>query len=146
MHILIPKCKNCSKIPTNKVEYDTVLSNLIFPSFIPLMFFLFTISCSQSNDVIANEEHSNPSIDRDGDGMSADEGDCDETNPWTFDGAPDIWYDGVNSDCEGNDDFDQDRDGFIPNQYVSLSPLPFGDCDDTNPLFIQMQLMIQQTK
>ena len=25
--------------------------------------------------------------------------------------APDAWYDGVDSDCAGNDDFDQDQDG-----------------------------------
>ena len=28
-----------------------------------------------------------------------------------YPGAPDPWYDGEDTDCEGNDDFDQDRDG-----------------------------------
>ena len=44
--------------------------------------------------------------------------------------AEDLWYDGIDSDCAGNDDFDQDGDGYIQNAYSSLSPLTTGDCDD----------------
>ena len=49
--------------------------------------------------------------------------DCDDRNPDTFPGAFDAWYDGVDSDCAGNDDFDADRDGW-----------PVGeDCDENDP-------------
>ncbi|MEL6345496.1 MAG: putative metal-binding motif-containing protein [Myxococcota bacterium] len=52
--------------------------------------------------------------------------DCDDTNPDIFPGAEDDWYDGVDTDCDGTDDFDQDGDG---------DPVPEaggGDCDDTD--------------
>jgi hypothetical protein len=49
-----------------------------------------------------------------------------------YPGAPDAWYDGVDSNCDGADDFDRDRDG-----YASLAraedytgPLDATDCDD----------------
>jgi hypothetical protein len=43
-------------------------------------------------------------------------------------GAEDVWYDGTDADCAGNDDFDQDADG--------ASALDYGgtDCDDGNPV------------
>ena len=69
-------------------------------------------------------------VDADGDGYgSVDTGgdDCDDTDPTIFVGAEDEWYDGVDSDCEGNDDFDQDRDGFVSADFGG------DDCDDTDP-------------
>lgn len=47
--------------------------------------------------------------DRDGYNMSAD---CDDTDASVHPGAADAWYDGVDSDCEGDDDYDADLDGF----------------------------------
>ena len=39
-------------------------------------------------------------------------GDCDDTDPSTFPGSiEEVPYDGVDSDCDGADDFDADRDG-----------------------------------
>ena len=39
--------------------------------------------------------------------------DCDDTNANINEGAvSDIWYDGIDSDCSGNNDFDQDGDGY----------------------------------
>jgi len=38
-------------------------------------------------------------------------------------GAKETWYDGVDSDCAGDDDFDQDGDGWQVDE----------DCDDTDP-------------
>ena len=32
-------------------------------------------------------------------------------SPEYFPGAPDEWYDGFDTDCAGNDDYDQDGDG-----------------------------------
>jgi hypothetical protein len=62
--------------------------------------------------------------DGDGDGSLADQ-DCDDTRPDVFPGAPEIWYDGVDQDCAGGDDDDQDGDGYA---------LFAGDCDDRDPL------------
>ena len=45
-----------------------------------------------------------------------------------YPGAPDTWYDGVDSDCAGDSDFDMDLDG-----YDSTTELEGGlDCDDSN--------------
>ena len=59
-----------------------------------------------------------------------------------FVGAEDRPYDGIDQNCDGLDDFDQDGDGFIPNEYVGVATLglvetgqlPGGDCDDDDAL------------
>jgi len=61
--------------------------------------------------------------DQDGDGFVAVQAggdDCDDRNGEINPAWPDVWYDGIDSDCDGADDFDQDRDGY--RQGV--------DCDD----------------
>ena len=50
-------------------------------------------------------------------------GDCDDLDPDVNPGASEIWYDGIDQDCDGNDT-DQDGDGW---DYLV-------DCDDTDPL------------
>ena len=64
--------------------------------------------------------------DIDGDGYTAGEGDCwDSLEPLLFEGsklsgadihpgAVEIWYDGIDQDCGGDDDFDADGDGWVP--------------------------------
>ena len=62
--------------------------------------------------------------DADGDGaLSSDYGgkDCDDANSDIYPGAEEIWYDGVDQDCDGNDD-DQDGDGYSQAD----------DCNDTD--------------
>ncbi|MDP2312561.1 MAG: integrin alpha [Pseudomonadota bacterium] len=61
--------------------------------------------------------------DADGDGQTERDGDCDDTDATTYDGAPETWYDGVDADCAEDDDYDADADG---------SDYP-GDCDDEDP-------------
>ncbi|MFT5585640.1 MAG: hypothetical protein ACI9VR_003232 [Cognaticolwellia sp.] len=56
-------------------------------------------------------------------GYSATPGDCDDADPSAWPGAPETWYDDIDQDCDGGDDWDQDGDG---------SPYP-SDCDDTDP-------------
>jgi hypothetical protein len=62
-------------------------------------------------------------------GQVADDTDCDDTDDTVHPGAPEVFYDGVDSDCAGGDDFDRDGDG-SPRQDASGTSV---DCDDTDP-------------
>jgi hypothetical protein len=68
--------------------------------------------------------------------MSATEDyDCDDTVKNIHVGAPDPWYDGVDSNCDEQDDFDADGDGFASDNYIEEysaygGQLPTTDCDD----------------
>ncbi|MCP4810378.1 MAG: hypothetical protein GY913_22660 [Proteobacteria bacterium] len=53
--------------------------------------------------------------------------DCDDADADIHETAIDHWYDGIDSDCRQNDDFDQDWDGHAAAQYGG------DDCDDTDP-------------
>ena len=77
-------------------------------------------------------------VDGDGDGISPAEGDCWDltegpkgsglTGADIFPGAPDAWYDGFDTDCAGNDDFDADGDGWVPlEEYVGKPTLGVPD-------------------
>lgn len=67
-----------------------------------------------------------PEIDVDADGWSPDEGDCDDANAQIYPEQVEIWYDGVDSNCDGANDYDADADGSVggPNGV---------DCDDADP-------------
>jgi hypothetical protein len=58
--------------------------------------------------------------DADGDGFTERTGDCDDGDASVNPDAEEIWYDDVDSDCDGGSDHDSDGDGFD----ISI------DCDD----------------
>lgn len=64
--------------------------------------------------------------DVDGDGSPAS-ADCDDADASIHPGAEETWYDGVDSNCDGADDFDADGDGAIATAFGG------GDCDDVDP-------------
>ncbi len=61
-------------------------------------------------------------LDADGDGWAFGD-DCDDNDANVSPDAPETWYDGLDSNCDGADDFDQDGDGYAIND----------DCDDEDP-------------
>ena len=50
--------------------------------------------------------------------------DCDDADEDIHPTATEIWYDGIDQDCDGANDFDQDLDGY---EYSTE------DCDDEDP-------------
>ncbi|MCP4804416.1 MAG: hypothetical protein GY884_03625 [Proteobacteria bacterium] len=65
-------------------------------------------------------------VDNDSDGYTSDV-DCDDDNAAVNPGREEIWYDGTDQDCDGND-MDQDLDGFASSRWD-----PSGDdCDDSD--------------
>ena len=52
--------------------------------------------------------------------------DCDDRNPDIHEEMLDAWYDGIDSNCDGRNDFDQDGDGFLAAAFGGT------DCDDTD--------------
>ena len=57
-------------------------------------------------------------------GSLADASDCDDDDAASFPGAAEVWYDGVDQDCNGAGDGDQDGDG------VDAIAAGGADCDD----------------
>ena len=74
--------------------------------------------------------------DNDGDGYSIAQGDCYDNPSADLDGVPanlihpgatETWYDGVDSNCDGANDFDQDGDGHLVDTFFSDDGSVAGD-------------------
>jgi len=77
---------------------------------------------SYSQDIVCD-------ADGDGDGFAAS-ADCDDTNAAINPGATEIWYDGINQNCDAASDYDQDGDG--DDRDIDGGT----DCDDTDPTIL----------
>ncbi|MEC8277455.1 MAG: MopE-related protein [Myxococcota bacterium] len=64
-------------------------------------------------------------IDADGDGYGVSE-DCDDDDAMINPGADEIWYDGIDQNCDGASDYDADGDGYESDDYAGT------DCNDTS--------------
>jgi hypothetical protein len=73
-------------------------------------------------DGLTDETPSN--TDGDGDGFSEVAGDCDDANDAIFPGQTEIFYDGVDQDCDPSNEYDRDGDGYDAVAYGG------SDCDD----------------
>ena len=107
---------------------------------------LLLASAPTQADTWVNEDTGNiridHGVDEDGDTWP-DEVDCNDWDASMYPGAEDTPYDGIDSDCQWDDDYDQDKDGYVPTEYAGLctypnpndihGKLPYGDCNDRNP-------------
>lgn len=59
--------------------------------------------------------------------------DCDDENPLVYPGAPEVWYDEVDENCDGKSDFDHDGDGY--DAETDQHDVDQPDCQDTDPEF-----------
>jgi large repetitive protein len=62
--------------------------------------------------------------------------DCDDGDFFTHPGASEVPYDGVDQNCDGWNDYDMDKDGYVHqdfSEYAGNSSPFIGDCDDSDP-------------
>ncbi len=74
-------------------------------------------------------------IDADGDGydrLDADGDDCDDDDNAVNPGANELWYDGVDQNCDGESDYDQDHDDYETDDFNEDPAAGGGDCQDSN--------------
>ena len=91
---------------------------------------LVMTACGDDNDKDTgdtNTQDTQLQTDSDGDGWPDDE-DCEPDDPWSYPGADDVPYDGVDNDCAGDGDLvDVDGDGY------DGEAVGGDDCNDGNP-------------
>ncbi len=86
--------------------------------------------------VVTLPVHANVLADADADGfdlLDAGGTDCDDTDPDVNPAATEVWYDGIDTDCDGWSDYDQDRDSYESDAFNDDPADGGGDCQDSNP-------------
>ena len=91
----------------------------------------FYISGDEADDRLGKipTEDTAPAVEQDADGDGYDHTDyggedCNDDDPAVNPGAAEVWYDGVDQDCDGASDYDQDGDGYDHDAFGG------DDCDD----------------
>lgn len=77
--------------------------------------------CDGKTDEVASTS------DTDGDGFSEADGDCDDGNPEANPEASEVYYDGIDQDCDPTNEYDRDGDGWDADAWGGA------DCDDSDP-------------
>lgn len=80
--------------------------------------------------------HAATIVDADGDGhdrMDAGGDDCDDSLNTVNPDANEIWYDGIDENCDGLSDYDQDGDGYESDAFNENPSAGGGDCQDSDP-------------
>ena len=89
---------------------------------LPISLCLALVGCGDKSEDDTGDEGP---VDFDGDGVTDDE-DCDDNDAAAFPGNEETWYDGIDGDCLGDDDYDADADGVRSDEHGGA------DCDDTD--------------
>ncbi|HND28641.1 MAG TPA: MopE-related protein, partial [Myxococcota bacterium] len=72
-------------------------------------------------------------VDQDGHALLAAGGDdCNDEDADVYPGADEVWYNGVDENCDGANDYDQDGDGYETDAYNTDPQFGGGDCQDVN--------------
>lgn len=94
----------------------------------------FDLDTYGSNDVAVDASPSGIPSACNSYGFADDNDDCNDGESTINPGQAEIWYDGIDADCDSWNDFDQDRDTYVAEDYEAeaggTSPNG-GDCDDT---------------
>jgi hypothetical protein len=112
-------------VSVNATTYEEFSSNVIFAS-------------NDPDGDVALPVHGATITDADGDGHSlaaAGGDDCDDGDRLVFPGAPEVWYDGIDENCDGLSDYDQDGDGWESDAYNPDASQGGGDCQDSNTAY-----------
>ncbi len=77
-------------------------------------------------------------VDNDGDGYDLEAAggtDCNDDDVTIHPDAYEVWYDGIDEDCDGGSDYDQDGDGYESDAFNEDSTEGGGDCQDSDASF-----------